>query len=329
MDGQKDEATLKYEKEIRLGMVLLGVLAFAFVGVLARRVWMENSQVSASTKKPIYLSKVERDALRTKAKPLPLFSTKAPTRLHVAAPSRSELRAAAQAKLEKEAEQVPDLDIEEIASTKAPSQPASFTQSDESPKTESTDVPEPSKNPQRKEKASPISEATNPANDDESTLAQETQSDSPAESKPSVSRFSTSRPAPRPNDEKLEPTTDLSSPMVEQTSEADKTPKAEEAPNVRKKSAANPWKRTPSETPIKPAGAQHTVIKGDTLKSIARDLFDDESRWREIYDLNRDVIGDDFGYLKLGLKLRLPSVDESPPSEADPAASSSQVRDPK
>ena len=49
----------------------------------------------------------------------------------------------------------------------------------------------------------------------------------------------------------------------------------------------------------------YTVQSGDTLSSIARDHFGDSSKWRDIYDRNRETIGSDAGALKVGMKLRL------------------------
>ena len=45
---------------------------------------------------------------------------------------------------------------------------------------------------------------------------------------------------------------------------------------------------------------------GDTLFEIARHELGKTSRWAEIYDLNREVLGNDFDYLRPGLELILP-----------------------
>jgi len=54
-------------------------------------------------------------------------------------------------------------------------------------------------------------------------------------------------------------------------------------------------------------GRTYTVQEGDTLFDIARYELGKASRWSEIYELNRDVIGEDYDYLPTGLQLALPS----------------------
>jgi len=57
-----------------------------------------------------------------------------------------------------------------------------------------------------------------------------------------------------------------------------------------------------------PAKAQTvTVVKGDTLSSLADRLLYDQSRWREIYDLNKSVIGKDPNRIEPGHVLKLPA----------------------
>ena len=51
----------------------------------------------------------------------------------------------------------------------------------------------------------------------------------------------------------------------------------------------------------------YVVEQGDTLFDIARRRLGKASRWVEIYDLNRDALGDDFDYLKPGTELVMPS----------------------
>ena len=58
-------------------------------------------------------------------------------------------------------------------------------------------------------------------------------------------------------------------------------------------------------------GRTYTVIEGDTLFNIARYELGKASRWAEIYDLNRDVLGKDFNYLTPGVQLQMPESDRS------------------
>lgn len=62
-------------------------------------------------------------------------------------------------------------------------------------------------------------------------------------------------------------------------------------------------------------GRIYTVVDGDTLFEIARHELGKPARWAEIYDLNRDVLGDDFDYLRPGTELILP--DHSGGSSSD------------
>lgn len=65
--------------------------------------------------------------------------------------------------------------------------------------------------------------------------------------------------------------------------------------------------RSPVESrPAQRAGSTYTVADGETLFDIARTELGKASRWVEIYELNRTVLGDDFNNLKTGMKLSLP-----------------------
>ena len=75
--------------------------------------------------------------------------------------------------------------------------------------------------------------------------------------------------------------------------------------------------QTPTAAPVqeatKPATVQHTVHRGETLWSIAADHLGDGHRFKEIVDLNRDVLGDRPGFIKAGWVLDLPA----PPPATD------------
>ena len=53
--------------------------------------------------------------------------------------------------------------------------------------------------------------------------------------------------------------------------------------------------------------ATYTVKGDDTLSGIAEDKLGDANRWNEIYEMNKDAIGDDPDMIKPGIKLKLPS----------------------
>jgi nucleoid-associated protein YgaU len=48
------------------------------------------------------------------------------------------------------------------------------------------------------------------------------------------------------------------------------------------------------------------VQPGDTLRSIAHEVYDDANSWLRLYDANRDVIGPDPDTLQPGTLLRVP-----------------------
>lgn len=50
----------------------------------------------------------------------------------------------------------------------------------------------------------------------------------------------------------------------------------------------------------------HVVRSGETLSDIAVEYLGKASRWQEIHDANRDVIGDDPARLAVGMELRIP-----------------------
>jgi nucleoid-associated protein YgaU len=58
-------------------------------------------------------------------------------------------------------------------------------------------------------------------------------------------------------------------------------------------------------------GRAYTVVEGDTLFNIARYELGKASRWAEIYDLNRDVLGKDYNYLTPGMQLVLPDNEKN------------------
>lgn len=50
----------------------------------------------------------------------------------------------------------------------------------------------------------------------------------------------------------------------------------------------------------------YVVRPGDTLKSIATKTLDDESRWREIFELNKGALGKEDAELRIGSRLNMP-----------------------
>jgi nucleoid-associated protein YgaU len=58
-------------------------------------------------------------------------------------------------------------------------------------------------------------------------------------------------------------------------------------------------------------GRTYKVAEGDTLFNIARYELGKASRWAEIYELNREVLGKDYNYLTPGMQLMLPDGEKS------------------
>jgi len=65
-------------------------------------------------------------------------------------------------------------------------------------------------------------------------------------------------------------------------------------------------KEAAKEEPAK-AETTYTVKKDDTLSDIAQDKLGDANRWNEIYEMNKDAIGDNPDVIHPGTKLKLPS----------------------
>jgi nucleoid-associated protein YgaU len=58
------------------------------------------------------------------------------------------------------------------------------------------------------------------------------------------------------------------------------------------------------KVPTKPK--TYTVDSGDNLSAIAKQELGDANRWREIYDLNKDLIGKNPDLIQPGMELKLP-----------------------
>jgi nucleoid-associated protein YgaU len=54
-------------------------------------------------------------------------------------------------------------------------------------------------------------------------------------------------------------------------------------------------------------GKIYVVEEGDTLAVIADKVYGDGSKWQQIYEANKDVIGDSPDSLSIGMKLEIPA----------------------
>ncbi len=72
---------------------------------------------------------------------------------------------------------------------------------------------------------------------------------------------------------------------------------------------ADPYPAYPSGG-VRSGGAtgtrSHTVQKKETLYSLARQYYNDQSRWKDIYEANRAEIGSDPSRIRIGQRLVIP-----------------------
>ncbi len=54
------------------------------------------------------------------------------------------------------------------------------------------------------------------------------------------------------------------------------------------------------------AGRRHTIAKGDTLYSLAQHYYGNRSRWRDIFEANRDILKSKDEPLRIGMELKIP-----------------------
>jgi len=75
------------------------------------------------------------------------------------------------------------------------------------------------------------------------------------------------------------------------------------------------------EVPIEPRApkkaateylAEHTVKDGDTLSHLALKYYGSavKDKWMQIYEANKDLIGDNPNHVRLGLVLKIPKLPE-------------------
>jgi nucleoid-associated protein YgaU len=54
------------------------------------------------------------------------------------------------------------------------------------------------------------------------------------------------------------------------------------------------------------AGETYTVVSGDSLSKIARNHYGDGTKWKQIYEANKAIIGADPDKIEIGQVLTLP-----------------------
>ncbi len=78
-----------------------------------------------------------------------------------------------------------------------------------------------------------------------------------------------------------------------------------EAPPTTQRATLSSATRSAPTKPSAGAGRRHTVTKGDTLFSLAQKYYGSRSKWRDIFEANRDVLPSQ-NSLRLGMELRIP-----------------------
>jgi nucleoid-associated protein YgaU len=64
---------------------------------------------------------------------------------------------------------------------------------------------------------------------------------------------------------------------------------------------------SPAASSASPESRRYTVQVGDSLWNIAADFMGSGARWEELYEANRDVIGDDPMNLRAGIVITIPA----------------------
>ena len=70
--------------------------------------------------------------------------------------------------------------------------------------------------------------------------------------------------------------------------------------------AASPA-RSPVAVGSPTADREYIVVSGDTLRTIALQLYGDATLWQRVYEANRDTIGNNPDALQPGMRLRIPN----------------------
>ncbi|MDB6126758.1 MAG: Peptidoglycan-binding LysM [Verrucomicrobia bacterium] len=79
----------------------------------------------------------------------------------------------------------------------------------------------------------------------------------------------------------------------------------DDAPVVQRVPLPTPTRPTSRPTSPSVGGRRHTVVKGDTLFSLAQKYYGNRSKWRDIFDANRDVLPSQ-NSLRLGMEIKIP-----------------------
>jgi len=111
--------------------------------------------------------------------------------------------------------------------------------------------------------------------------------------------------SPAPRAAEVDPATE-SSPILSAPLKAPPGPAARNAPESAVRPAPNSRTAAGAAASQPPAGKRHTVQRGDTLSSLARQYYGDSAKRHDIYNANRDILKSENETLRLGMELRIP-----------------------
>lgn len=63
---------------------------------------------------------------------------------------------------------------------------------------------------------------------------------------------------------------------------------------------------TAAPTPAAPSMKEYTVVSGDSLSLISEKHYGTQGRWKEIYEANKETIGDNPSLIRVGQLLQIP-----------------------
>ena len=78
-----------------------------------------------------------------------------------------------------------------------------------------------------------------------------------------------------------------------------------DSPTYQPELVAEPVTRAPAVSLAAPSERVHTVVKHDTLYSIARSYYGDHHKWKVLYEANRDTIANP-NMIRVGQQLVVP-----------------------
>ncbi|UOQ72612.1 LysM peptidoglycan-binding domain-containing protein [Hymenobacter cellulosilyticus] len=64
----------------------------------------------------------------------------------------------------------------------------------------------------------------------------------------------------------------------------------------------------PAAQPTAAKGDSYTVVSGDSLSKIAKHHYGDASKWHQIYEANKAIIGANPDHIEVGQQLTLPTL---------------------